>query len=73
MSKKQFLLGALFLVLAVLCSEAVMAQPPGGPPVGGGEPGCWPPPCIPIDGGMSFLLAAGLAFGGKKLYELRKG
>ncbi len=39
MSKKQFLLGALFLVLAVLFSEAVMAQPPGGPPVGGGEPG----------------------------------
>lgn len=61
----------LSTLAVLLVSTALMAQPGGGPPVGGGEPACWPPPCIPIDGGMSFLLAAGLAFGGKKLFDLR--
>jgi hypothetical protein len=39
------------------------------PPPGGGGPTCWPPPCIPIDGGIGFLVAAGLAFGGSKLLK----
>ena len=44
------------------------AQP--GPP---GGPGCWPPPCeIPLDGGISLLIAAGIALGGKKFYDSRK-
>lgn len=51
-----------------------------GPAPGGGGPGnpyagpppCWPPPCIPIDGGVSILIAAGLALGGKKVYDMRK-
>lgn len=44
------------------------AQP--GPP-GGGSPPCGPPfgPACPIDGGVSLLIAAGLAFGGKKAYD----
>ena len=37
---------------------------PAGP--GGGEPPCWPPPCVPVDGGLSFLVAIGAAFGGKE-------
>jgi hypothetical protein len=65
------LLKGLATLAVLLVSSALLAQPGGGPPVGGGEPACWPPPCIPIDGGMSFLLAAGLAFGGKKLFDLR--
>jgi hypothetical protein len=28
---------------------------------------------VPIDGGLIFLLAAGLAFGAKKMYDLKKG
>lgn len=44
----------------------IMAQPIGGPPP------CWPPPCIPIDGGLSALIAAGALLGGKKALELRK-
>ena len=55
----------------VLLSHLLMAQPSGGTPVGGGSPGCWPPPCIPIDGGMSFLVALGVAFGSKKLLDMR--
>lgn len=37
-------------------------DPPCGPPFG--------PACIPIDGGISFLIAAGVALGGKKAYNL---
>jgi hypothetical protein len=29
-------------------------------------------PVCPIDGGVSFLIAAGLAFGGKKAYDLSR-
>lgn len=65
MSKRAFLtLG--FMVLGVAVS---MAAPP--PPPSGG-PACWPPPCIPIDGGISFLIAAGAIYGGKKLYDKNK-
>lgn len=46
------------------------AGPP--PPPSGGSPGCWPPPCIPIDGGISFLIATGLFYGGAKLYSKQK-
>lgn len=42
----------------------------GGPPAAGG--GCWPAPCIPIDGGISLLIAAGALYGGKKLYNKHK-
>lgn len=58
----------LFLIFAlnlILANVAVGAGPPG-PPGGGGDPPCWPPPCIPIDGGLGFLLVAGVAYGAKK-------
>ncbi len=45
---------------------------PPNPPAGGGGPPCWPPPCIPIDGGLTFLLIAGAAYGGKKAYDISK-
>jgi hypothetical protein len=46
------------LVLAlVLVGAALWAQP--------GNPN----PPVPIDGGLGLLLAAGAAFGGKKLYD----
>jgi len=41
------------------------AAPPPPPP----SPGCWPPPCIPIDGGVSILIAAGALYGAKKSYD----
>jgi len=50
--------------------------PPGppGPPGGGGSPGgCWPPSaCIPIDGGISFLLVAGTVYGAKVIKDISK-
>lgn len=42
------------------------AQPPDP---GGGQ---GDPPGIPIDGGLSILLAAGAAYGGKKIYDMSK-
>jgi len=42
-------------------------QVPGCPPGRSGAGNA-----VPIDGGIIFLLLAGLAFGGKKMYDLRK-
>jgi len=71
--KKRFCLIVLVAAFTVLASPSdVLAVPaPIGPPPppGGGGPTCWPPPCIPIDGGIGVLLAAGLAFGGSKLMK----
>jgi len=55
----------LFLVLA----STGQAQPP---PPGGSGPSCWPPPCVPVDGGVGFLIAAGIALGAKKTYDFQK-
>lgn len=58
----------LLLILGPIAIDKVFCQPPppGGPP-------CWPPPCsIPLDGGVSFLIAAGIAYGGKKIYDNSK-
>ncbi len=64
------------LVLSFGITAACFA---GGPPPhpsngnqNGGHPGCWPPPCIPIDGGISLLIAAGAIYGGRKLYKNKK-
>ena len=59
-----------FAVLLFSALESKAGGPPG-PPMG--PPPCWPPPCsIPIDGGISLLIAAGVALGGKKFYDFRK-
>lgn len=46
-----------------------MQAAPAPPPSGG--PGCWPPPCIPVDGGIVFLMAAGVIYGAKKFNDAR--
>ncbi len=60
----------LFLLCLSVISYSMPPQPPGGGTGSGGP--CWPPPCIPIDGGISLLIAAGAIYGGKKLYDARK-
>jgi hypothetical protein len=58
------------LVTLVFCTvpfaAVLVAQPIGG------APPCWPPPCIPIDGGLGLLVAAGAILGGKQAFALRR-
>jgi len=62
----------LLLLFLALCFDQGFAAGPPPPPGGGGDPGCWPPPCVvPIDGGISLLIAAGAALGAKKAYDLK--
>jgi hypothetical protein len=66
------LLIVTFFVTVALFIPETWATPPGPPPMGMGPP-CWPPPCnIPVDGGIGFLVAAGLAYAGKTLWNMHK-
>ena len=67
--KKIFILFVLFA--AASFSLELSAQPPD-PGGGTDKPNCFPPPCVPIDGGLSWLLIAGTVYGGKKLYKANK-
>ena len=57
---------AAFVVLATV----VNAQ--GGPVDPGGDPGSTPTSAVPLDGGLSLLLGAGVAYGVKKGFDSRK-
>jgi hypothetical protein len=59
----------LVVFFVVVCSQSLLSAPPPPPSV---NPPCWPPPCIPIDGGISALIVAGAAYGAKKLYDKKK-
>jgi len=63
-------LRTLFTLSTFFLVQFLSAQVPPPPPTG--SPACWPPPCIPLDGGISILIAAGAAYGAKKLYDSRK-
>jgi len=69
LSKKFKYALVLFALIVVAGVNAQVPDPPGG-----GAPPCGEPfgTVCPIDGGVSFLIAAGVALGGKKAYELRK-
>ncbi|MFT3946001.1 MAG: hypothetical protein QM763_10065 [Agriterribacter sp.] len=60
--KVKTLLTAVILVCALSYAPSLKAQPdPGGDP-----------DAVPIDGGVSLLVAAGVAYGAKKAYDKRK-
>lgn len=69
---KRFIFIAIIFIAMSIFNNAFAAGPPGPPNGGPGGPPCWPPPCVPIDGGISFLLLAGVAYGGKKVYDISK-
>ncbi len=50
----------IIIILFFFVLKNIFAQP--GPPPG---PGCWPPPCIPIDGGISIFTFISILFGYK--------
>ncbi|MFY7707623.1 MAG: PID-CTERM protein-sorting domain-containing protein [Flavobacteriales bacterium] len=59
-------------VVLIAIPMLLMSQPPDPP--GGGSPPCGEPfgAVCPIDGGVSFLIAAGLALGGKKAFDMSR-
>jgi hypothetical protein len=72
---KQIIAIVMFLSIPIMMT----AQPPhpngGWAPNGGGNqntPVGGSPIGSPIDGGLSILLALGLAYGAKKVYQLKK-
>lgn len=70
---KSFFLARLLpaLLLAVAFAEAALAQPGSGGP----GPGTTTPPdptVVPLDGGVSLLLAGGVAYGINHLRNRRK-
>jgi hypothetical protein len=68
---KSFFYILIFLIWLLIVNYVHAAGPPPPPPTGG--PACWPPPCaIPIDGGIGFLMAAGIGYGAKKIYDSLK-
>jgi hypothetical protein len=73
MKRQHIFIVLVFTILFVIIGFDAWSLPPPPPPPGPG-PGCWPPPCnpIPIDGGLSYLLAAGAVLGGRKLYKMHK-
>lgn len=60
------------LIASIFVTTSYIAQAAPAPPPGGGGASCWPPPCVPIDGGIGFLIAAAAVYGGKKLYDYQK-
>lgn len=63
------ILRGITILAFLFLTQFINAAPPPPP---GGTPNCWPPPCVPIDGGVTFLIAAGAAYGAKKIYDSRK-
>lgn len=67
------LLFVLF-VFGIECVNAAPAPPPSAAAAAAaaGTPGCWPPPCVPIDGGIVFLMVAAGLYGAYKLFQRKK-
>lgn len=59
----------ILLIVFTFSSELMLSQ---GTPPGSNDPPCWPPPCVPIDGGVGFLVAIAAAIGIKKIYFSKK-
>lgn len=69
---KKFASLIIFVLLCVGLPLLSVAQGnPGCPADCPGNPLCLPE-CVPIDGGLSLLIAAGIGLGAKKAYDRKK-
>jgi hypothetical protein len=71
MTKRHYQLLTLLALVVFAGVTALHGQPPPPPPPPD-QPPCWPPPCIPVDGGIIFAVGAAAIFGGKKIYRAMK-
>lgn len=69
---KQAAIFKRLLFIFSLCLSAALVFAQGGPGDPGGDPGGGPIGAIPVDGGLAFLLAAGVGYGAKKAYDRKK-
>ena len=70
MFRKTFFI--LLFFIGVLTFNSLNLYAPPSAPGGGSTPGCWPPPCIPIDGASTLLIAIGFAYGAKEVVRSNK-
>ena len=66
---KNYLLVISFVFIVLFFQGQPGGPGPVGPtlPGGGSAPICWPPPCIPVDGGISIFTFISILFGYKFL------
>ncbi|MGZ8544236.1 MAG: PID-CTERM protein-sorting domain-containing protein [Flavisolibacter sp.] len=62
--KFKFIISFFTLLACMALPSLLLAQ--------GGDPGGDPDPAVPFDGGLSALIAAGIAYAAKKGYDKRK-
>ena len=63
----------LIAVILVMAPALLTLADTPGPPPPGGDPGLGGTPVgAPIDGGVSILLALGIGYGTRKIYQLKK-
>ena len=62
----------LVITMLTLASATMFAQAPPPPPPSHGSSGNQPGGNAPIASGLFILLSLGAAYGGKKIYDLRK-
>jgi len=62
----------LLVIIASAATTNLLAQAPPPPPPDHGESGNQPGGNAPIGGGLFILLGLGAAYGGKKLYDMKK-
>ena len=69
---KKILAKLLFILTIIVCSQTLIAQPPPPPSGGHGSNNNQPAGGAPIGSGLFILLGLGVAYGGKKVYDMRK-
>lgn len=64
MKLNKFIIVLTLISLCIVLPQLAQALPP--------DPGSDPDTGVPLDGGLSILLAAGIGYAGKKIHDTRK-
>lgn len=69
MKLNKYLFLFIVILLIAVSSQPIYAQLPPPPPPPPTGPPCWPPPCVPVNGGLIYALSAALLFGVYAIYK----